>query len=69
MFVVVAEVLCRGHSGPPTVRTVLEVLDGGVVVVFPTVEVFVAEVASDVVWMEFGGIEIETGFSELLDGN
>lgn len=36
---------------------------------FPTIQVFVAEVAGHVVWMEFGGVEIETGFGELLDAN
>lgn len=63
------DVLCRGNSGPPAVGTVLEVLDGGVVIVFPTIQVFVAEVAGHVVWMEFGGIEVETSFGELLDAN
>lgn len=62
MFVVFPDILCRGYSGPPTVGTVLKMLNGGVVIVFPTVEVFVAEVAGDVVWVEFGGVEIETSF-------
>lgn len=62
MFVVVLDILCCGYSSPTTVGTVLKVLDGGVVIVFPTVEVFVAEVAGDVVRVEFGGVEIETSF-------
>lgn len=66
MSVVVPNVLYRGHSGPPTVGAVLEMLDGGVVILFPTVKVFVAEVARHVIWMVFGGVEIETGIGKLL---
>lgn len=69
MFAVVIDFLCRGNPGPPAVGTVLEMLDGRVVFVFPAVEVFVAEVAGHVVWMAFGRVEIETGLSELLGAN
>lgn len=69
MLAVVIDFLCRGNPGPPAVGTVFEMLDCRVVFVFPTVEVFVAEVAGHVVWMAFGRIEVETGFGELLGAN
>lgn len=34
---------------------------------FPTVKVFVTEVARHVIWMVFGGIVVETGIGKLLE--
>lgn len=65
MLSIIVDGLCHGNPCPPTVWAMLEMLNRRVILVFPAIEILVAEVARHVVRVEFSGVKVEAGFGEL----